>query len=350
MRRMAWSGRLLAILGVAVLSAAVAAALPDNPYQRWQLVENTLYANATWSYERIHFDPRPIDVAIIGSSRTQLGLSAPRVARDLAAAGQPLAVANLSVIEDGRNIQWAVANELFKAKRPRVMVMVVGATFHPWGHPGFKYVAPAAALAAPPVPLLHNYFKDLIYLPYRQLELAAAAVAPSLSGLRAGFDPVRYAAKPVDYSEPQTLADGKRLDMYKTMTADALRAEAHKFAGEHHASRTPKVVTRVTDIDEQVYSDAIARLARAHGVPMIFVYMPEFEGAAAIEGQAFYAARGRIVSLADLSHAAALYQSFAHLNHRGAMIASDRVAAVVAETLGGTGATRDNAAGHGGSV
>ncbi len=52
-----WPARLLAILGLAFLTAAAAATLPDHPYQRWQLVENTLYANATWAYERIHLRP-----------------------------------------------------------------------------------------------------------------------------------------------------------------------------------------------------------------------------------------------------------------------------------------------------
>ena len=211
MKRIAWPRRLLAILGVALLSAVAAAALPDNPYQRWQLIENTLYGNATWAYERIRFDPEPVDVAVIGSSRTLLGLSGPRIAAKLAADGVPLHVANLSVIEDGRNIQWAVARELFRDKRPKVLVMVIVATFHPWGHPGFKYVAPAAALVAPPAPVLHNWLSDLVYLPYRQLELAAARVAPGAFGLRPGFDPQVYAAKPVDFTVSRTLADEARL-------------------------------------------------------------------------------------------------------------------------------------------
>jgi len=63
-KRPNWIGSLIAIGGVALAAAVGAAALPDNPYQRWQLIENTLYANATWSYERMHFDPAPIDVAI----------------------------------------------------------------------------------------------------------------------------------------------------------------------------------------------------------------------------------------------------------------------------------------------
>ncbi len=350
MKRVAWPRRLAAILGAALLSAVAAAALPDNPYQRWQLIENTLYGQATWDYERIHFDPEPIDVAIIGSSRTLLGLSGPRIAEKLAADGLPLHVANLSVIEDGRNIQWAVARELFKAKRPKLLVMVMGPDFHPWGHPGFRYVAPAAGLAAPPVPLLHNWLQDLVYLPFRQMELAAARVVPDAFGLRPRFDPAVYAAKPVDYTVSRTLADGKRYDMDSVHTAEDLRQEAATFAGQHHPSHLPKAITRVLERDEPAYSDAIVRMARAAGIPVLFAYLPTFEGPRVSATAAFYGARGRIIDFSDLAQRAELYQSFAHLNHRGALIASDRVAAAVEATLGGGAAgppapARDGTAG-----
>ncbi len=347
MVRLDWGSRLLAILGVALLSAVAAAALPDNPYQRWQLIENTLYANATWAYERINFDPAPIDVAIIGASRTQLGLSAPRIAARLAAAGLPLTVANLSVIEDGRNIEWAVADELFRHKHPKVLVVAVSETANRWGHPGFKYVAPGAAVALPPAPFLHNSLGDLAYLPYRQMVLAAAAVAPDLFDLRATFDAGRYAAKPTDYSQSRVLADGKRIDMDGTMPADALRAEAEHFAAIRKPSRLPAAIAAITDRDNAVYIGAIARLAAQHGVKLIFVFLPEFEGATTIEGRADYARLGPIVDAGDLARDPAMFQSFAHLNHRGAVIASDRVADAVVADLA---ATAHSGGGDGGAA
>ncbi len=345
MRRPNWATRLAAILGVALLAAVGAAALPDNPYQRWQLIENTLYANATWSYERIHFDPRPIDVAILGASRSQMGLSAPAVAARLAALGTPATVANLSVIEDGRNLEWAIADELFKAKRPRVVVLLVNETVHPWGHPGFKYVAPAAAVAAPRALLLHNAKDDLPYLPYRQLMLAGAAIAPDWFGLRATFDAERYAAKPDDYSVSRVLADGKWIDMDRDVPAADLAAEARAFAETRAASQLPASVERVTDVDDHVYVDAIARLAATHGARLTFVFLPTFDGATTIEDRAFYAARGEIADDGDLAGDPHLFQSFSHLNRRGALVASDRLARAVATSLRGDAPPARTAAG-----
>lgn len=333
MKRPNWIGSLIAIGGVALAAAVGAAALPDNPYQRWQLIENTLYANATWSYERMHFDPAPIDVAIIGSSRAQLGLSAPAVTARLAALGHPLHVANLAVVEDGRNIEWAIADELFRTKHPQVIVLAVEETVHLWGHPGFKYVAPAAAIVAPQALVLHNAKEDVPYLPYRQLMLAGAAFAPGWFGLHPRFDPARFAAKPDDYTVTRVLADGKRIDMDREVPAPDLRAEREAFAATRSPSHIPEWIGRVTDADDHVYVDAIARLAAAHGTRIIFLFLPEFEGVTTIADRAFYAARGTIIDAGDLAADPRLFQSFAHLNHRGAVIASDRVAVAVATTL-----------------
>lgn len=329
----AWSAKLLAILTVALLTAVGAAALPDDPYQRWQLVGGTLYGNATWSYERIHFDPAPVDVAIIGSSRSQIGLSAPRIAAQLAARGRPATVANMSVIEDGRNIEWAITDELFKAKRPKLLVVVVSEEFNRWGHPGFKYVAPAAAVAWPPAPFLHNSLYDIAYLPFRQMKLFAAARFPATFGLRTAFDADAYAATPTDYTVAQTLADGVRIDMTGTHSPADLLAEARAFAATQRPSMVPSFLTAVTDADNPAYVTRIARLAAAHGARLIFVFLPKFGGAGTIEGRDFYARLGAVEDYADLGRDASLYQSFAHLNHAGAMIASDRVARAVAAVL-----------------
>ncbi|UAJ11548.1 hypothetical protein [Polymorphobacter megasporae] len=328
-----WPAKLLGILAAALLTAVAAAALPDNPYQRWQQVENTLYANAAWSYERIHFDPRPVDVAIIGSSRSQIGLSAPQIAAKLASLGQPATVANMSVIEDGRNLEWAVADELFKVKHPKLLIILVNETPHRWGHPGFKYIAPAAAVAWPPQPFLHNSLYDITYLPFRQLRLFAASLFPETFGLRTRFDPARYASLPTDFTTSQVMADGKLIDMDVVHSADDLRAEARAFAATQKPSRIPPLLTPITDADDPVYLGAIARLAAAHGTRVMFVFLPEFGGSTVIEGRGFYTHFGPVEDYGDLSRDPSLFQSFSHLNRKGALIASDRIAAAAAPLL-----------------
>ena len=316
-----------------IFAAVAAACLPDNPYQRWQLVEGTLFSNGLWSYERIHFDPAPVDVAILGPSRARLGLSAPRIAATLASLGKSATVANMAVIEDGRNLQWAIADELFRNKRPKVIVLAINETPHLWGHPAFKYVAPASAVAFPPAPFLHNSFYDLPYLPYRQMRLFAASLLPDAFGLRTRFDPPRYAAARIDDSISHRQEDGRWIEMDVAVPRETLFEDAAAAHERDLSSNVPDIFSNLTDADEPVYVTAIVELARAHGTRVVFVYIPQFNGTTVIADRNFYERLGPIVDNGDLADRDPLFQGWAHLNHAGAMIASDRLAAAVAPLL-----------------
>ena len=187
------------ILLVAALSAAGAASLPDNPYQRFQFLP-VLCQHLAWIYERVHYDPKPIDVAILGPSKTFTGVSGSEVEKRLSVLGKPANVANLSLVYQGRNAQWAILDELYKAKRPRILIVQIDEETAPWGHPWFMYFATSAAIAFPPSMLLHDYLPDVSFLPYRQMELFAASLFPNLFGFRYAFDPVHYATTRFDFT------------------------------------------------------------------------------------------------------------------------------------------------------
>lgn len=80
----------LKILGLALVLAGGACLLPDNPYQRWQLLDGTMHASARWIYERTHFDPRSIDVVIVGPSRTRWQSTRHDLSRSLPSMGAQL--------------------------------------------------------------------------------------------------------------------------------------------------------------------------------------------------------------------------------------------------------------------
>src|SRR4051812_47904056 len=113
----------MAILGVALATAVALCLLPENPYQRWQLLEGTIHSRARWMYERTHFDPQPVDVVFLGPSRIGAGVDAPRLGRALAARGLPSNVVNFSLPEGGRNINYVIFDELLKAKTPKLVVI-----------------------------------------------------------------------------------------------------------------------------------------------------------------------------------------------------------------------------------
>lgn len=317
----------------ALALCALACLLPDNPYQRWQLVEpidGGLFAKLRWAYERIHFDDRPIDVVVVGPSKTFFGASSLEIERQLSELGQQEHVANFSVPGEGRNLNWAVLNEVFKAKSPKVIV--VGITEPPglWGHDMFKIVAPPGAIAFPPAPLLHNYIGDLAHLPNRQVKLFFARLFPNLAGLRDSFDPDIYARTKRDYSTGRFTVEGKRVDMEAEVPANILLAQP--LIQSQETAMTQFLTWCCNDGDDRVYLRAIADLAKAHSAQLIFVYYPNYKVSQPLSDRAFLAQFGAIIDNRDLAQDSRLFYNRSHLNHSGAMIVSDRIASVIAAT------------------
>ena len=322
-----------ASLAAALALCALACLLPDNPYQRWQLVEpidGGLFATLRWAYERIHFDDRPIDVVVVGPSRTFFGVSSDEIERKLSEQGRKENVANFSAPGEGRNLNWALLNEVFKAKSPKVVV--VGVTEPPglWGHPMFKYVAPANAIAFQPAPLLHNYLYDLAYLPGRQVQLFFARFFPKLAGLRDAFDPEIFARTRSDFSTGRFVVEGKRVDMEAEVPADVLLAQPLVLAPETRVTRLLKRCCN--DGDDRVYMRAIAELAKAHSARLIFVFTPSYHVFDPLSDAALLRQYGTVIDNGDLAHDSKLFYNHGHLNHAGAMIVSDRIAAAIAAT------------------
>ena len=262
-------GVLCAALGVAFVLSAATCLLPENAYQRWQL-QPIMNDRLRWIYERIHFDPRPIDIAIIGPSRVQLGLSAPAIEEKLAQNGSHASVANLAFPGAGRDIQWAIVQELFKTKSPKAIILEVEAQPYPFGSFAFKYVAPAKEIVFPPTPFLHNYLYNIAYLPIRNLTLFGADLFPDLFGLSKQFDPERYAQSRTDYSTSFIGDLGKLVDMEHPVPRATLLAETRTT---DHDTVLGRAMTRINGGEDHLYMRKIAAEAKARGAQVIFVFL-----------------------------------------------------------------------------
>ncbi len=321
---------LAAIVGVAVLVAAVCCLLPDDPYLRFASLDHTIQNRLRWIYERIHFDPTPIDVAIIGPSRSGAGVSSPRLAADLAASGHPLHTVNFSLPENGRDLNWVILQELLATKHPRLIVIGVIEKPGRFGHPAYKYVAPAADIVDPAYFGNLNYLSNLIYLPYRQLRFAAARVAPGLFDLPIRFDPARYAGSDDDTTVDFTAGDGTRVERGAVVARDALLAGRARY---ERGVRPPVLGPRGADIefgDDRTYVARMAALAHAHEVRVAFLFLPYYGGPADIQERAFYARFGPVLDAHFVAGHDAWFSDVAHLNHAGAIALTDWLAPRIA--------------------
>ncbi len=300
------------ILFVAVLTAVAACFLPDDPYQRWQLLDGTIHADARWIYERLEFDPKPIDVLVVGQSRTEIGVNAPRLSAALAAAHLPSQVVNASLAEHGRNMSDVIVREVLRTKHPKLIIIGVIEKPSRIGHPAFKYLAPAADVVNPGYLADFNYFEDLIYLPYRQIRLFFADVAPGLGGLTKTFDPRQYRGSSIVATGSLHLRNDDT-----PASAKELRDGVRQLEAGMHPPLLPERYADLEFGDERSSVRDIATLARARGIKVAFLYVPYYTAKPTIQGQAFYEQFGPIWNADYLASHAEWYFDYAHLTRTG---------------------------------
>lgn len=256
-----------------LLSASIVA--PQNVYFRWQELDSGTTRKADWIYERLHFDPTPIDVALIGTSRTGGGLSGPDIeAAYCRATGRRIQVANLSLPETGRNLNFVVAKEVMRTKSPALTVVELNATEARRQHRGFVILADAADILTAPLIGNLSFFPDLVRLPGRQAILMFRTLAGD-GAVRDGFDPAKYEGRDLDRTRELRLLDGSIISRYSAMAAADLDAA--------HEARLRKM-TRMLHLPEdfrdveyrvpRVYLDKIESLAAHNNRSLSYVFMP----------------------------------------------------------------------------
>ncbi|MDB5422837.1 MAG: hypothetical protein JWQ29_253 [Phenylobacterium sp.] len=323
----------LAILGAAFATAVLLSLLPEHPYQRWQLLEGTIHARSRWIYERINFDPQPLDVVFIGPSRVGAAVDAPRLGQALAARGLPSNVVNFALPEAGRNINDVIVREMLAKKQPKLIV--IGVTEKPsrFGHSAFKFIAPRGMVAWPGYVSDANYLADLIYLPYRQAELFAAYVAPGVLGPSNTFDPARYRGHAIDTTGDIRLPDGTIKNGRLPADMTELERGVRKLERGTHP---PILSRRYADLefgDERHYVREICDLAHARGIRVAFLFLPYYTGASDVQEEPLYRSCGPVWNAGFLSPHAELYSDYAHLTSAGADQLTDWLVAPVSQSL-----------------
>ena len=323
MTRIDWASRFGAIMLVAAGIAAAAAALPGDPYQRFATLDNTIQNRIRWVYERTHFDPTPIDVVVIGSSRTGAAVAAPQLEAGLRAAGRAVHVVNFSLPEAGRDLNWVLLQQVLATKHPRLFV--IGVTEKPsrFGHPAFKYVASTADIVDPAYVGNLNYLTNLAYLPFRGLRLFAARVLPGHLGLPVAFAPARYAGTSDDTTKSFRAGDGTLVERNRTVSPAALAAGVVRY---ERGVRPPLLGRRWADVefgDDRAYLARMAALAHSRGVRIVFLFLPYYTGPSAIQERSFYERFGPVLDATFVSRRSDWYSDAAHLNHTGALVVTE---------------------------
>jgi len=306
------------MLGVAAALCAAVSLLPHDPYIRYQQLRDTIQFHAQWNYERIELDPTPIDMAIVGNSRLEAGVSAPELQALLRANGQPnLHVANLSMPQEGRNIHYVIVKRLLE-KHPEVKTLIVSVVEQQprTGHPAFRYLADAGDVVHAPMFLNVDYAGDLATLPYRQMSLFVQSQAPAAFGDTATLTKA-YEGTDRDTTLTFTLPDGRVVDRDRIVALPKITADAEAVIAGGRGQVLPASMIDTEYAIERTYTRRIAALAKEHGVRLIFLRLPVYSDTRPVADEPFYRQFGQVWAADFLSTDYTLYSDYGHLNRRG---------------------------------
>jgi hypothetical protein len=332
------------VMALTLLAASVVA--PQDAYYRWQELDHGTTRKADWIYERLHFDAEPIDVALIGTSRTGGGLSGPDIeAAYCAATGRRIRVANLSIPETGRNIHYVIAKETIQTKNPTLMIVELNETEARRQHRGFVMLADVEDVLTAPIIANINYFPDLARLPGRQAALYFNTLV-GRGAVRPSFDPGAYQGHDLDRTRELPLLDGTVISRFAAASKEELDA-AHvrrtdKISGVFHL---PASLRRLEYAAPRFYLSKIESLAAAQGGDIEYVFIPAWrEGRMPPELAEDLGIDRAIIDLGGrIAEDPGKWLDATHVNAWGAADLSSRFAAALVRrhpALGETGCTR----------
>jgi len=261
------------VLTLSLLSLSIVT--PQNDYYRWQELTSGTTRKADWIYERLHFDPAPIDVALIGTSRTGGGLSGPDIeAAYCKATGRTIRVANLSLPETGRNLQYVIAKEAMRTKAPALTVVELNETEPFKQHRGFVILADTADVLSAPIIANINFFPDLVRLPGRQAILFFRTLA-GRGAVRDKFEPSAYPGRDVDRTREMWSLDGDFVSRFVAMQRDELDSlyagRANKLTTIlEHSKKLLQIEYRVP----RIYLKKIRALADENSLSVAYSFIP----------------------------------------------------------------------------
>ncbi len=334
-RRVVWLALWL-LLGFG-LTGAVVMCLPSARYVRYQQEAGTIQFHARWIYERIHFDPTPIDVAVIGMSRLEAGVSPVELQQQLSEKlGRRIHVADLALVQNGRNLHYAIAKDLLNT-RPEVKVLVLSVDEgEAASHPLFKYVADDGDIIRSPLFLNLSYFDDLFYLPVRRLTYFAETIAPEVFGIDARFQPSQYLGADLDrtsgYHTPAgVMVNGPRTEPAAELIQHAEIARKDALSTLRFQRYLPARYEYAIDYK---FTQDLVRLAALHKVKLIFLHLPMYRDTYPVAEEKFYRALGPYLDETSIANAPQMYADGVHLNRAGALVTSRWLAGRLVSYLG----------------
>ncbi|WP_281932455.1 hypothetical protein [Roseibium album] len=266
----------------AVAGAALAIRFPHDPYVRYQAFDDTIFHKLKWVYERLAFDEKPIDVLVVGASRSGRGINTAELEKALAARGIEVGIANVSVPAAGFDERLTIIREaLTHHENVKLIIWGVVEAFPRDGHQIFANLAQPGEVFSSPFIVNRNLPGNLARLPYRQMEYWLATMLPEAFGYQLEFDEDNYLGSDPDhrlFNNPDWDPAAEREKVGTQEHADALAAES-KW---RRRSITPPILPEsLMDVEfgaSRSYVRELMQLSHDMGFDVAFLFLPFYDG------------------------------------------------------------------------
>jgi hypothetical protein len=285
------------LVGIAILFF-----IPVNKKFSYNFVKGECDNKASWIYHRIFEDERNIDIAFTGASQTSCAIIDEYFEKELInRSGRNIEVSNLGYCRRGRDIQYVMMKELFKYKKPSILVIEVAEDEPKKSHPVFPYLAESTDL-----------WDSFVFFNQRYL-------ANIWKGIVIRFEQLKSVFFKSDYP---VIADNSNFGyLSSTQLATSIDLTQNKLNWQTRNSISKPAFIRDIELKySKHYIKKIIQLAQRNECRILFLYLPEYgSGMTTPLLKEYYKEFGELIVLPDSIISNQLnWQDATHFNDSGA--------------------------------
>jgi hypothetical protein len=280
--------------------------VPVSKNFSYHFVKGECDDKANWIYKRIFEQEKNIDIAFSGASQTSCAIIDEYIEKELInITGKTKNVANLGYCRRGRDIQYVMLKELFRHKKPSILVIEVAEDEPKKSHPVFPYLAESEDLWGSFVFFNQRYFINI------------------WKGIVVRFEYLKFRLFQNETQNNNGQPDFGYLP--STQIASPEIIHQNEIDWQNRNSKTKPAIIRNIELNyPKHYLKKIVQLAENNNCKVLFLYLPESGSGMKIPLlNGFYSDLGKLIILPDsIISNHSYWKDATHFNDQGAMKAS----------------------------
>ena len=230
---------------------------PFDKQYAYRFIANDCSDKGAWIYDRIFYNQQPVDIALIGSSRTKAYGIETVMEDSLRKHGLALSVANFGYCRWGRNMDHTLIKDILKAHKIKYLILELHEEEERLSHIDFGYIADSRDVVAPVLFFDQQYFRDIYN---------AILVRFDIFRHRLLCDRREFGISNDDHSYGYSMEKASSV-----VLAEALKG--YKRAEKYKDSRFEKWINYQYPIK---YLEKISAMAKENGIKIFFLYLPGY--------------------------------------------------------------------------